>query len=163
MRRLSRPDPHPHRRIAHAVVIGEPDATETGSSGSEGGRAEKDQSNWNLAAWSTLPAARKYPVELKERAVAMVRELEKELGPGRGAIARVAAQLGVNPEALRYWVRQDQKGVRPSGERVEGSESEKGARFAEMERELRELRRANEILRLASAFFAREIDLRPPR
>ena len=111
----------------------------------------------------SMTAAKKYPVELKERALAMVRELEKELGPGRGAIARVAAQLGVNPEALRYWVRQDQKGVRPSGERVEGSESEKDARFAEMERELRELRRANEILRLASAFFAREIDLRPPR
>ena len=95
---------------------------------------------------------KKYPVELKQRAVAMVDELEREFGPGRGAIARVAAQLGVYPEVLRYWVRQDQKGVRPSGERVEGSESEKDARFTELERELRELRRANEILRLASAF-----------
>ncbi|WP_158605536.1 hypothetical protein [Amycolatopsis panacis] len=43
----------------------------------------------------------KYPVELKERAMAMVRELERELGRGKGAIARVAQQLGVNPEALR--------------------------------------------------------------
>jgi transposase len=110
-----------------------------------------------------VAAASKYPVELKERAVAMVRELERELGSGRGAIARVAAQLGVHPEALRYWVRQDEKGQRPSGERAPGSESDKDARIAEMERELRELRRANEILRLASAFFAREVDLRPPR
>jgi transposase len=110
-----------------------------------------------------VAAAKKYPVELKERAVAMVGDLERELGSGRGAIARVASQLGVHPEALRYWVRQDQKGRRPSGERTAGSESEKDARIAELERDLRETRRANEILRLASAFFAREIELRPPR
>jgi transposase len=110
-----------------------------------------------------MAAARKYPVELKERAVGMVRELERELGEGRGAIARVAGQLGVHPEALRYWVRQDDKGKRPSGERVSGSEPDKDARIAELERELRETRRANEILRLASAFFAREVDLQPPR
>jgi transposase len=47
-----------------------------------------------------VAAASKYPAELKERAVAMARELERELGPGRGAIARVAAQLGIHPEAL---------------------------------------------------------------
>jgi transposase len=110
-----------------------------------------------------VAAAKKYLVELKERAVGMVGDLERELGPGRGAIARVAGQLGVHPEALRYWVCQDEKGRRPSGERAPGSESDKDARIAEMERELREVRRANEILRLASAFFAREIDLRPPR
>nr|WP_246869129.1 IS3 family transposase [Saccharopolyspora sp. ASAGF58] len=100
-----------------------------------------------------MAAARKYPVELKERAVGMVRDLERELGPGRGAIARVAQQLGVNPEALRYWLRQDDQGRRPSGERVAGSMSEADARIAELERENRELRRANEILKAASAFF----------
>ena len=110
-----------------------------------------------------MAAAKKYPVELKERAVGMVRDLERELGAGRGAIARVAGQLGVHPEALRYWVRQDDKGKRPAGERVSGSEPDKDARIAELERELRETRRANEILRLASAFFAREVDLQPPR
>jgi transposase len=110
-----------------------------------------------------VAAAKKYPVELKERAVAMVRDLERELGPGRGAIARVAGQLGVHPEALRYWVRQDDKGQRPSGERVSGSESARDARIVELERENRELRRANEILKAASAFFARELDPRPPR
>lgn len=110
-----------------------------------------------------MAAARKYPAELKVRAVGMVRDLERELGEGRGAIARVASQLGLNPETLRHWVRQDDKGQRPSGERVVGSESDKDVRIAAMDRELRELRRANEILRLAAAFFAKEVDLRPPR
>jgi transposase len=60
-------------------------------------------------------------------------------------------------------VRQDDKGTRPSGERLVGSESDKDARIAELKREFRETRRANEILKFASAFFAREIELRPPR
>jgi transposase len=105
----------------------------------------------------------KYPVELKERAVAMACELERELGRGKGAIARVAKQLGVNPEALRGWVRADERGRRPSGERVGGSVADKDARIAELERENRELRRANDILKAASAFFAQEMNPRPPR
>ncbi|GAA1656152.1 transposase [Fodinicola feengrottensis] len=110
-----------------------------------------------------MAAAMRYPAELKVRAVGMVRELELELGEGRGAIARVAEQLGVNAETLRYWVRLDDKGTRLSGERVAGSEADKDARIAVLEREMRELRRANEILRLAAAFFAKDVDLRPPR
>ena len=110
-----------------------------------------------------MAAVSKYPGELKERAVAMARELERELGPGRGAIARVARQLGVHPEALRYWVKQDQAGQRRSGAVVAGSESAKDTRIAELERELREVKRANEILKAASAFFAREMDTRPLR
>jgi transposase len=110
-----------------------------------------------------MAAAAKYPVELKVRAVGMVRELERELGPGRGAIARVAGQLGVHPEALRYWVRRDGEGQAPSGERVVGSVAESEARIVELERELRETKRANEILRLAAAFFAKDVDFRPPR
>lgn len=105
----------------------------------------------------------RYPVELKQRAVAMVREVEREHGRGAGGIARVAKQLGVNPETLRVWVRAEERGRRPSGERVEGSVAEKDARIVELERENRELRRANEILKLASAFFAKEMDPRPPR
>ncbi|MBV9313774.1 MAG: transposase [Pseudonocardia sp.] len=58
----------------------------------------------------------------------MARELERELGSSRGAIARVATQLGLNPETLRGWVRQDDKGRRPSGEVVEGSDAEKTRR-----------------------------------
>lgn len=104
----------------------------------------------------------KYPVELKVRAVAMVRELERELGRGRGAIARVAQQLGLHPEVLRGWVRAEEKGRSPSGERVVGSEAEKDARIKELERENRELRRANDILKAASAFFAQEMNPRPP-
>ena len=111
-----------------------------------------------------MAAAKRYPVELKDRAVGMVRELERELGPGRGAIARVAGQLGLNAETVRHWVRHDEKAERPSGGRhVVESESDKDARIAGMEREMRELRRANEILRLAAAFFAKEVDLQPPR
>jgi transposase len=110
-----------------------------------------------------MAAANKYPVELKERAVAMVRDLERVLGPGNGAVARVARNLGVNPEALRYWIRRDGEGLRPSGERVAGSESEKDAQLKALQQENRELRRANDILKAASAFFAQEIYQRPPR
>ena len=110
-----------------------------------------------------VAAPKRYPVEVQERAVAMVRELERERGEGRGAIAQVARHLGVHPEAVRYWVRRAEPGGRPSGERATGPELAKDARLAELERENRELRRANEILRAASAFFAREMDPRPPR
>ena len=75
----------------------------------------------------------------------------------RGAIKRVADQLGVHPEALRTWVRQAEidDGARP------GVTSEDTARIAELERENRELRRANEILRTSAAFFAAaELDRR---
>ena len=105
---------------------------------------------------------RKYPAELKERAVAMVRELEAEQGKGHGVIARVAHQLGIHPEALRYWVRRT--GVEPPAGAAGGPAGQPDAqRIAELERENRELRRANEILKLASAFFAKEMDPRPPR
>ena len=110
-----------------------------------------------------VAAVSKYPAELKERAVAMARELERELGPGRGAIARVAGQLGIHPEALRYWVRRDEAGHRPAGPAQPAPVTARDERIAELERENRELRRANEILKLASAFFAKEMDPRPPR
>ena len=110
-----------------------------------------------------VAATSKYPVEVQKRAVAMVRELERELGEGRGAIAQVARQLGVNPEALRYWVRRDEKGGAPGRPVERAADTAEQARIAELEKEVRELRRANEILRLASAFFAREMDPRPPR
>ena len=113
-----------------------------------------------------MAANRKYPVELKERAIAMVRELEQEQsgqGSTRGVITRVAQHLGVHPEALRSWVRAEDEGKRPSGERVPGSTSEKDVRIDELERENRELKRANSILKAASAFFAQELNPRPPQ
>ncbi len=109
-----------------------------------------------------VAGTRKYPVELKERAVAMVRQVAHEHGSARGAIARVAQQLGVHPEALRSWVRAEEKGQRPSGERVAGSEAEKDARIRTLEQQVRELERANAILKAASAFFAQEMSPRPP-
>jgi transposase len=80
-------------------------------------------------------------------------------GKGRGEIARVARQLGIHPEALRGWIRQGEidDGQRP------GITTEDSRRIAELEREVRELRRANEILKAASAYFARELDPRLPR
>ena len=76
-----------------------------------------------------------------------------------GAVTRVAHQLGIGTESLRGWVRQ----AEIDGGRRSGVTTADQRRIAELERENRELRRANEILRTASAFFARELDPRPPR
>jgi transposase len=110
-----------------------------------------------------MAAAGRYPDELKERAVAMVRELQRELGLRGGAIARVASQLGINKETLRYWVQQDQADREPASKVAAVSAVDPATRIAELERENRELRRANEILKAASAFFAQEMNPRPPR
>jgi transposase len=106
-----------------------------------------------------MPAQRKYPEELRERAVKMVFEVRDQDGKGRGELARVARQLGVHPEALRTWVRQAEidGGIRP------GVTTEESRRIAELERENRERRRANEILKAASAYFAQELGPRFPR
>ena len=106
-----------------------------------------------------MPAQRKYPEELRERAVKMVLEVRDREGKGHGEIARVARQLGVHPEALRTWIRQAEidGGQRPGTTTVDKQ------RIAELEREVRELRRANEILKAASAYFARELDPKLPR
>jgi transposase len=106
-----------------------------------------------------MPAQRKYPDELRERAVKMVLEVRERDGKGRGEIARVAQQLGVHREALRGWVRQAEidGGQRP------GVTTDDQRRIIELKRENRELRRANEILKAASAYFARELDPRLPR
>jgi transposase len=100
-----------------------------------------------------------FPAELRERAVKMVAEVRAESGGARGAIAQVAHQLGINPETLRNWVSQAEvdSGNRP------GTTTEDRKKIAELERENRELRRANEILKAASAYFARELDPRYPR
>lgn len=101
----------------------------------------------------------RHPPELKERAVRMVEETMKQTGERHGVVTRVAVQLGLGSETLRAWVKQADidKGLRP------GVTTSDQQRIAELEREVRELRRANEILKAASAFFARELDPRPPR
>jgi transposase len=100
------------------------------------------------------PNTRRYSEAEKERAVRAVRQLRKELGTDHGTIRRVADQLGVGVESLRNWVRQAEidDGVKP------GVTSAEAARIKELEQENRELKRANEILKRASAFFAAELD-----
>jgi transposase len=103
---------------------------------------------------------RKYPLELKERAVRLVFDAIEAAGGVRyGVIVRVARQLGMSQETLRNWVRQAEVdgGVRA------GTTTSDADRIKDLERENRELRRSNEILKAASAFFARELDPRPPR
>ena len=97
-----------------------------------------------------MSAPRKYSVELQQRAMRMAMDARKDPATSRGAIKRIADQLGVHPEALRNWVRQGEVdgGVRP------GTTTDDAQRLAELEREVRELRRANEILRTSAAFFA---------
>ncbi len=98
----------------------------------------------------SMGAPRKYPEELKERATRLAIEARRDPGSRTGAIRRTADQLGVHPEALRTWVRQAEidGGDRP------GTTTDEAKRITELERENRELRRANEILKTASAFFA---------
>src|SRR5712692_6454251 len=101
----------------------------------------------------------RYPRELRERAVRMVLETIKETGERHGVVTRVGLQLGIGSETLRHWVKRAEvdHGLRP------GVTTEDRQRIAELEKENRELRRANEILRAASAFFARELDPRLPK
>lgn len=105
-----------------------------------------------------MVAPRKYPDELRERAVRMVVEARQDPVTGPGACRRIGEQLGINPETLRGWVTQVEI---DAGQRA-GTASGDSARLVELEREVRELRRANAILKSASAFFAAELD-RPSR
>jgi transposase len=108
---------------------------------------------------SPHPSQRRYPPELRERAVRMVLETIEQTGERFGVITRVARQLGIGAESLRGWVRQ----AEVDGGRRPGLTTAEQQRISELEREVRELRRANEILKAASAFFARELDPRLPR
>ncbi len=101
---------------------------------------------------------RRYSPELKERAVRLVRQLREETGEKIGTVKRVAEQLDVGPESLRAWVRQAEI---DNGDRA-GMTSGEAARIKELEQEVKELRRANAILKSASASFAAELD-RPQR
>ena len=108
-----------------------------------------------------MPAPRKYPQELRERAVRLVAEAMARGPVVVDATARScgsAPRVGVVPDTLRGWVKQAQvdTGQRP------GTTTADATRIKELERELRELKRANEILLAASSFFARELDPRLP-
>ena len=101
----------------------------------------------------------KYPPELRERAVRMVAEIRGDHNSEWAAIGAVASMLGVRtPETVRKWIRRAQvdAGARP------GVTSEESEQIKRLKRENFELRRANEILKAASTFFAAELD-RPQR
>jgi transposase len=101
----------------------------------------------------------RYPLELRERAVRLVREHRREYPSEWAAISSIAGKLGATAETVRHWVRRAEvdDGRRP------GVTTEERERIRQLERENRELRRANEILKAASAFFARELDPRLPK
>ena len=101
--------------------------------------------------------SRRYSPEVRERAVRIVLEHQHEYGSQWAAIVSIAAKFGPTPETLRGWVRRAEvdQGRRP------GLGSDERERLKELERENRELRRTNEILRKASAYFAQaELDRR---
>jgi transposase len=103
---------------------------------------------------------KQYPRELRERAVRLVAEHRGEYETEYAAIRSIAAKLGIaTPETLRQWIRKAQV---DAGERP-GMTSEESAEIRRLKRENAELRRANEILKAASAFFAAELDRPLPR
>ncbi|MFF0659555.1 MULTISPECIES: transposase [Micromonospora] len=97
-----------------------------------------------------MAAPKKYPDELRQRAVRLYRESDP-----KPVIKRLAEQLGVHPEALRNWIRQDQA---DRGEREDRPTTEMAEENRRLRKEVAELRRANEILKAASAYFAAELD-----
>ena len=107
-----------------------------------------------------MPAPRKYPQELRERAVRLVveaREQDPELSLN-AAVMRIGPRVGVKPDTLRGWCKQaDIDAGRRAGDDDRGRQADQGAGA-----EVQELKRANEILLAASCFFARELDPRLP-
>ena len=95
----------------------------------------------------------KYSPEFRERCVRVARESER-------SISEVARDLGVHPETLRLWVRQDEANDGTRTDRLTTAEREE---LSALRRENRDLRRSNEILKAASVFFARELDQPRPR
>jgi transposase len=106
-----------------------------------------------------MGTSKRYPPEVRERAVRLVMEHRREYPTEWAAITSIAEKFGMGSETLRKYVRRAEvdDGMRP------GVTSTEGQRIKELERENRELRRANEILKAASTFFARELDPQPRR
>jgi transposase len=105
-----------------------------------------------------------YPDELRERAVRLVKEWRQARGVLDGGYTAIAKQLGLQRETLRRWVLEAEgmDPYRPGVPKVMSPRDEK-SRIAELERENRELRRANEILKTAAIFFGAELDRRPKK
>ncbi|MBA3429876.1 MAG: transposase [Actinobacteria bacterium] len=103
-----------------------------------------------------MPKTRRYPPEIRERAVRLVFEHGHGYPSQWKAICSIAEKSDLNRETLRQWVRQAE---RDSGRRP-GLTTDERQRLHDLEREVKELRRANEILKAASAFFGAELDRR---
>ena len=101
-----------------------------------------------------MPSPKQYPPELKERAVAMVLEWRRQRNRADGGLNEVGEKLGVHPESVRNWVNRH---LTDAGHRP-GLTTDERQRLKELEREVKDLRRANAILKSASAFFAAELD-----
>ena len=107
-----------------------------------------------------MPAQRKYPQELRDRSIRLVSEAMAE-DPQlsmNAAVKRIAERVGIIPDTLRGWVKQ----ARVDAGQVPGTTTTDAKKIKELESEVRELKRANEILLAASSFFARELDPRLP-
>jgi transposase len=104
----------------------------------------------------SMARPRSYPDEFRERAVRLVREWRAERGLSDGGLTVVAALLGLHRETLRRWVLEQEA----DGDARPGPSQAERSRIAELERENKELRRANEILKTAAAFFGAELDRR---
>ncbi len=106
-----------------------------------------------------MPRNTRYSPEVRERAVRMLVEHRAEYPSEWAAMTAIWAKLGMTPETLRIWVRRTEidDGKRP------GTTTEDQLKIKELEREVKELKRANEILKDASIFFATELDGRPKR
>ena len=100
------------------------------------------------------PTTRRYTREEKAAAVRMGRSLRAELGTDQGTVHRVATQLGYGVESVRSWVSQ----ADVDDGKAPGTTTADARRIADLEQENRELRRANEILKRAAAFFGAELD-----
>lgn len=100
-----------------------------------------------------------YPAEFRERAVRLVLDHQDEYPTQWKAIESISAKLSVNHETLRQWVRRAET---DAGERP-GLSTDERAKMKDLEREVKELRRANEILKAAAVFFGAELDRRQPR
>jgi len=107
----------------------------------------------------SMSRSKRYPQEFKERSVALVLEHQGEHRSQWACIESIAAKSGMTPESLRRWVRQ----AEVDGGKRTGLSTDERQRLKELERENKELRRTNEILKAASAFFARELDPGPPK
>jgi transposase len=105
------------------------------------------------------PSQKRYPPELRERAVRMVLDTIESTGDRNGVIARVARQLGIGDQSLRNWVRR----AEVDGGRRPGATTEQLEEIKALRRDNAELRRANEILKSAAAFFGAELDRRQSR